>query len=73
MLLIAILMTEGNGAQLNHSAGDYGSGCIGRMGLLALAMTRKAAVIVKMDPITEELERTPNGLCVLVHPTRLLC
>jgi hypothetical protein len=61
-------MVEGNGAQLNCSSGEYGSGCIGRMGLLAHAFTRKASVIVKMDPITEELERSPDGLCVKVLP-----
>jgi hypothetical protein len=59
-------MIEGNGAQLNYSSGDYGAGCIGRLGPLAQFMTRKTAVIVKMDPITEELTRTPNGLCIKV-------
>jgi len=60
-------MIEGNAAQLNCSSGEYGSGCIGRSGLLLQAFTRKFAVIVKMDPITEELERGPNGLCVKVR------
>jgi hypothetical protein len=60
------LIVEGNGAQLNCSSGEYGSGCIGRMGVLANLFTRSASVIVKMDPITEELERGPDGLCIRV-------
>ena len=60
------LMIEGNGAQLNCSSGEYGSGCIGRSGVLLQAFSRKMAVVVKMDPITEELERGPDGLCVKV-------
>lgn len=59
-------MAEGNGAQLNCSSGDYGSGCIGRSGLLADLFARKIGVIVKIDPITEELERGPDGLCIRV-------
>ena len=60
------LMIEGNGAQLNCSSGDYGAGCIGRMGPIADLFARKIGVIVKIDPITEELERGPDGLCVEV-------
>jgi hypothetical protein len=60
-------MIEGNGAQLNCSSGDYGAGYIGRMGPLAQLATKKTAVIVKMDPITEELARAPNGLCIKVY------
>jgi hypothetical protein len=71
-LLGTDLMVEGNGAQLNCSSGEYGSGCIGRMGLLANAFTRKASVIVKMDPLTEELERGPDGLCVRVLPFSMM-
>ena len=59
-------MVEGNGAQLNCSSGEYGSGCIGRSGLLLQKFSRNIIVVVKMDPITEELERGPNGLCVQV-------
>jgi hypothetical protein len=32
-----------------------------------MAFSRRVAVVVKMDPITEELERGPNGLCIPVH------
>src|SRR2546423_3311743 len=65
-----INLIEGNGAQLNCSSGDYGAGCIGRFGPLAQLMTRKTSMIVKMDPITEELARTPNGLCIKVSPSK---
>jgi hypothetical protein len=51
---------------LNCSSGEYGSGNIGRAGLLMQALTRKQNVFAKLDPITEELERGPDGLCVLV-------
>jgi hypothetical protein len=37
---------------------------------LLQAFTRKVAVVVKMDPITEELERGPDGLCTKVHSLR---
>lgn len=37
------------------------------MGSLAQLVTKKTAVIMKMDPITEELERGSNGLCKRVH------
>jgi hypothetical protein len=33
------------------------------------AITKKVAVIVKIDPISEQLERGPDGLCVKVTPT----
>ena len=59
-------MIEGNGAQLNCSSGDYGSGCIGRMGPLLDLFAKKLGVIVKIDPITEELKRGPDGLCIKV-------
>jgi hypothetical protein len=62
------LTLEGIGAQLNRSSGDYGSGYIGRLGLLGLAVSRKVAVIVKIDPITEEIERRSDGLCIPVAP-----
>lgn len=62
------LIIEGNGAQLNCSSGDYGSGCIGRMGPLLDLFAKKIGVIVKIDPITEELERGPDGLCIRVQP-----
>lgn len=59
-------MTEGNGAQLNYNSGEYGAGSIGRSGVLIQAITKSVAVIVKIDPITEQLERGPDGLCVQV-------
>ena len=62
-----MLMIDGNSALLNCSSGEYGSGYIGRSGLLLRAFTRKIAVIVKIDPITEELERGPDGLCIKVY------
>jgi hypothetical protein len=34
--------------------------------------SRKTAVIVKLDPITEELERGPDGLCVRVSHTTFM-
>ena len=61
------LMIEGNGAQLNCSSGEYGSGCIGRAGVLLQASGRKIMVVAKMNPITEELERGSDGLCVKVY------
>lgn len=59
-------MSEGNGAQVNRSSGEYGSGSIGRLGVLGQAFIRDFAVVAKIDPITEQLERGPNGLCVQV-------
>jgi hypothetical protein len=59
-------MVEGNGAQLNYNSGEFGAGCIGREGFLWQLMTRKKSVVVKIDPITEELERDATGLCVKV-------
>lgn len=56
---------------MNCSSGEYGSGCIGRAGILLRAFSAGLAVIVKMDPITEELERGPDGLCVKV--TLFIC
>jgi hypothetical protein len=59
-------MVEGNGTQVNCSSGDYGSGSIGRSGVLLQKMLKTMVVIAKLDPITEQLERGPDGLCVMV-------
>jgi len=61
------LTSEGNGLQLNYNAGEFGAGCIGRTGLLAHLMSRNNSVVVKIDPITEEIERGAAGLCVKVY------
>jgi len=58
---------EGNGGQFNYSSGDYGSGCIGRSGLLLQAFAYKGVFCAKIDPISEELKRGPNGLCIRVR------
>lgn len=57
---------------MNCSSGDYGAGYIGRMGLLAQLFTRKAAVIVKIDPFADNLERGPDGLCIRVRMKTIL-
>ena len=52
---------------MNYNSGETGSGCVGRMGPLLAFATRKHFIVAKIDPITESLQRGPNGLCSIVN------
>lgn len=51
---------------MNRSSGEYGAGCVGRLGWIGQLFIGSTTVIVKIDPITEQIERGPDGLCVKV-------
>jgi len=51
---------------MNYNSSEIGSGCIGRMGALASFATRRDIIVVKIDPITETLQRGADGSCLLV-------
>lgn len=59
--------SEATGGFFNVCTGELGTGAIGQQGTL-LKILQKDWAIVKIDPVTEELERGRDGFCIKVCP-----
>lgn len=59
--------SEGNGAVFNYNTGPFGAGAVGRMCGIAYR-TRPDFRIVRVDPISEDVVRDENGLCIVCGP-----
>ncbi|CDS05178.1 hypothetical protein LRAMOSA07707 [Lichtheimia ramosa] len=55
--------SEATGGFFNVCTGELGTGAIGQQGTL-LKILQKDWAIVKIDPVTEELERGRDGFCI---------
>ncbi|GAA5864950.1 hypothetical protein JCM8547_004245 [Rhodosporidiobolus lusitaniae] len=56
--------SEGNGSLFNHNSNSFGAGAVGSEGALLGLFQKNKQVIVRVDPLTEEPERTKEGMCV---------
>ncbi|RUS32245.1 hypothetical protein BC938DRAFT_475960 [Jimgerdemannia flammicorona] len=55
--------TEGTNSLFNPNNGEFGSGAVGHRGSLIRSLI-KDVCIIRVDPITEEPIRAPNGFCI---------
>ncbi|RUS16379.1 hypothetical protein BC937DRAFT_91279 [Endogone sp. FLAS-F59071] len=55
--------TEGIGSLFNLNTGEFGSGAVGHRGRLIRSLTKDMRII-RIDLITEEAIRGPNGFCI---------
>jgi len=60
--------SEGNGSLFNYNANSLGAGAVGHEGTLAAVTRSKKAPIVKVDPLTEDVYRNPQGFCEKCDP-----
>jgi hypothetical protein len=65
------LGSEGNGSLYNYNANDLGAGAVGHEGTLASFARRKKQVLVRVDPLTEEPARGPDGFCIRVSSSSI--
>lgn len=64
--------SEGNGSLYNYNGNSLGAGAVGHEGTLATAGRKNVQTIVKVDPLTEDVFRSPEGWCVRVSTIVLL-
>ncbi|KAK6386270.1 putative NRPS-like protein biosynthetic cluster [Exophiala oligosperma] len=61
-------LSEGLASLINYNRGPRGIGAVGRDGLLQRYIKRKEWATIRVDPVTEEVLRGTDGLCLLTKP-----
>lgn len=60
--------SEGNGSLFNYNSNKLGAGAVGHEGALATFARKTKQTIVKVDELTEEPARGPDGFCTRAAP-----
>ncbi|TNY18949.1 putative bifunctional fatty acid transporter/acyl-CoA synthetase FAT1 [Rhodotorula diobovata] len=60
--------SEGNGSLFNRNSNSLGAGAVGKEGWIVSTFQRNKQVLLRVDPLTEEPARGPDGLAIRAAP-----
>lgn len=60
-------MRTGNGSLFNRNSNSLGAGAVGKEGWIVSTFQRNKQVLLRVDPLTEEPARGPDGLAIRVR------